>query len=266
VVTHPEGTKNDVDILISIPSEEEFKRIIEFRISRMLPGEIQGRLHLLTEEKGGLSPFTSYLALYRLVMERIPDAEIVKMGEGLDLEAEIRLRTKDVKKQKKEAEKALKSNRITPGEFHLMTKPVRGYYPGKAQTLNLFLDIYDEHYEYPSLSSKKFDGEHLLISKLENDIIIHSEDGKVIEWLSNLKNEVKTLNPEICVLEAELENWDYAKKQHYPRETVTTSVTEDNYTANIFDILYYKGEIPDELFEEIEIFDKDKEEWKKKYL
>jgi hypothetical protein len=265
IVIHPEGTKNDIDILLSIPTEEELKRIIEFRLGRMLPEKIQSRLHLLTEEKGGMSPFTDYIGLYRLIMERIPDAEIVKMEE-LDLGAEIRLRNKGVEKQKKEAKKALKLDKITPGEFWLMMKCVRGYYPGEAQTLKLFLDIYDEHYEFPSLSSKKYNGEHLLISKLEDDIIIHSEDGKILEKLPNLKNEVKTLKPKVCVLEAELEKWNYSTGQYYPRETVHTGVTEDNYTANVFDILYYKGEIPEDLFEEIGIFDKDKEEWKRKYL
>jgi len=81
IVTHPEGTKNDIDILLSIPSEKELKRILEFRLYRMLPEKLQKRIQLLTEEKGGLSPFTDYLPLYRLVMERIPDAKIVKMAE-----------------------------------------------------------------------------------------------------------------------------------------------------------------------------------------
>lgn len=266
VITHKDsGTKGDIDVLITAPSKEELERVISFRISRMVPEELRKRLHLLCEERGGLSPFTDYLNLYKLVMERIPDGEIVKMGEILDVEAEIRLRTKNVEKQIKEAEKALKLNKITPGEFHLMPKPVRGYYPSKAQTLNLFLDIYDKYYEFPSLSSKKFDGERIGIHKSGDKIKIFSEDGEVLEKLPNLKNEVKTLKPEITVLEAELENWAYPD-QHLPRESVSTGIAEDNFVANVFDILYFKGEIPDELYEEIKTYDEDKEEWKKKYL
>lgn len=266
VITHKDdGTKGDVDVLITAPNKEELERVISFRLSRMVPEKLRERLHLLCEEKGGLSPFTDFLSLYRLVMERIPDSEVVRMGEGLDIEAEIRLRTKGTEKQAKEAEKALKLDKITSGEFHLMPKPVRGYYPGKAQTLGLFLDIYDKHYEYPSLSSKKFDGEHISIHKLGDKIKVFSEDGEVLEKLPNLKDEVKTLKPEIAVLEAELERWDYPD-QHLPRETVNTRVEEDNFTANVFDILYYKGEVPDDLWEEIQTFDRDKKEWEKNYL
>ncbi|TET67577.1 MAG: hypothetical protein E3J56_12710 [Candidatus Aminicenantes bacterium] len=268
IVTHSkDGTENDIDVLINIPSQEELERIIQFRIYRMFPEGLRERLHLLCEEKGGLSPFTDFLPLFKLVMERISEAEIVEMGEEeIDLFGEIRLRTKNVEKQIKEAEKALKSDKITPGEFWLMAKPVRAYYPDKAQSIDLFLDIYDEHYEYPSLSSKKYDGEHLSVHKIGDKVKIFSEDGKVLPELPNLKKEITELKPEVCVLEAELENWDYTDKNHLPRETVHTGVKDDNFTANVFDVLYYKGEVPDELWKEIEIYDKNKEEWKQKYI
>ena len=268
VVEHPEkGTVGDVDILINVPSQDELERIITFRLNRMFPPGMRDRLHLILEKKGGLSPFTNNFGLFRLKLERIPDAEIQEMMEDIDDPfAEIRLRTKNVEKQKKEAEKALKSDKITPGEFWLMAKPVRGYYPDKAQTTELFLDIYDKHYKYPSLSSKKFDGEHLSVHKIKDKVKVFSEDGKVLHGLLNLKKEVSGLKPEVCVLEVELEKWDYAKKNHYPRETVHTGVKNDNFTANAFDILYYEGEVPDELWEEIQAYDEDKKEWEKKYL
>jgi len=261
IIEHPkEGTPNDVDILISLPDQEELARIVLFRLSRMFPEELRSRLHLLLEEKGYVGPFTDSLPIFRLVLERIPDAEIEKM-------AEIKLRTKETEQQEIQAQKALKNDRITPGEFWLMTKCLRGYYPGQAQTLDLFLDIYDQHYEYPALSSKKYDGEHIAIHKIDSQVTIHSEDGSLLEKLPNLKSEIKTLKPEICVLEAELENWNYKEKQHYPRESVSTGIEDDMFTANVFDCLYFKGEIPDALDEEINFFDKEGlEKWREKYL
>jgi len=148
IITHPEGTKNDADILLTIPSEEELKRIIEFRIHRMFPKNLQNRLQLLTEEKGGMSPFTSYLPLYRLIMERIPDAEIVKMEEldvgELDVKAEIKLRTKNTNKQQAEANKAAKNDKVTFNEFILAMKPKRGFLPGQAQSLESFLSLWTD--------------------------------------------------------------------------------------------------------------------------
>jgi len=268
VAEHPEeGTQGDADILINLPSREEIERIVLFRIDRMFPLEMRDRLHLILETKKGLSPFTNNLPLFRLIVERIPDAEIQEMMEDMeDAFAEIKLKTKNVETERRQAEKALKSDKVTPGEFWLMAKPVRGYYPDKAQTIELFLDIYDKYYDYPALSSKKYDGEHISVHKVGNTVKVFSEDGKVLQKLPNLKKEVSELKPEICVLEAELENWDYVGKNHYPRETVHTGVKDDNFTANVFDILYYKGEIPDELWEEIQVYDKSKEKWKEQYL
>lgn len=261
VAEHPEeGTQNDADILISVPTQEELEEIIKFRLYRMVDTKLRNRLHFLAETKGYVGPFTDSLALYRLKLERIPDTEIEEM-------VEISLRTKGTEKQEKEANKALRSKKITPGEFFLMAKPVRGYYPSEPQTLDLFLDIYEKYYEYPALSSKKFDGEHISIQRIGKKTEIFSEDGSAITGLNNLKNEVQNLRPEVCVIEAELEKWDYEIGSHYPRETVDTGVENDQFTANVFDCLYYKGEIPDELYEEMKFFEKEgKEKWKEKYL
>lgn len=261
IVERP-STEGDVDILISIP--EDLEQIIEFRISRMFPSKIRPRLHFLCENQRP-SPFTDNLPLFRLKMERIPDAKIQRMSE--EEWAEVRLRTKGTEKQKAQAEKAIKNNEITPGEFYLHSKPIRGYHANKRQSIDLFLDIYDKHYTYPALSSKKYDGECIEIHRLKDRVVIYSEDGSILNRLLNLKKELKALSPETFVLEAELERWDYGSGLHYPRETVNTNEMNDQFTANVFDILYFKGSIPDKLFEEIECYQKEgKEKWKEKYL
>lgn len=259
-IAEQKSVKNDADFLISLPEKQELERIIKFRISRSFPFDIRDRLHFLCEQKGYIGAFTDNLPLYRLFVERIPDQEIMKM-------AEVRLRTKESGKYKAQAEKAIEKDEITPGEFYLPVKPVRGYLPGKEQTLGLFLDLYDTHYHYPALSSKKFDGMHLEIHKDGDKVTIFSEDGSLLEKLPELKKEITGLLPDKCVIEGELELWNYKIGQHLPRETVNPEVEDDSfYTTNIFECLYFEGKIPKELKDECEIWNRNPEEWKSVYL
>jgi len=159
------------------------------------------------------------------------------------------------------------NDKITPGEFWLMVKPVRGYYPGMHQTVDLFLDIYEKHYGFPALSSKKYDGEHLSLHKIEDKIVIYSEEGSLLGELNNLRSRLRELPAETIVLECELEHWNYKKGQHYPRESVNTHVKDDHYTANVFDCVYFKGKIPAKLYEEIQCFEHEgPQAWKDRYL
>lgn len=259
IVEQPYVT-NDVDILICTPSQEELERIIKFRISRSFPPEMRNRLHLLCEHKGALGPFTNCLPLYRLLVERIPDQEILKM-------AEVNLRIKDAAKYQSQAEKAIEKNQLTVGEFYLPVKPVRGYYPGKSQTIDLFLDIYDKNYSYPALASKKYDGMRIEIHKNGDKVTIFSEDGSLLERLPKLRDEIKTLKPDKCILEAELERWNYKLGHHLPRETVNPDLEDDScYTANVFECLLFNGRISKKLYDEILIHDSDKERWRSEYL
>lgn len=260
------GSKNDLDILITLPTRAELEKIIMFRIARSVKPEIRKRISFLPEpNRTYVGPFTNNLPLFRLTVERIPDAEVVKMAE--EAEVKLRIKSKEAKKRTAEANKAIKDDKITPGNYYHPAKPVRGYTVGKPQTFDLFLDIYDKYYSYPSLSSKKYDGERILISKTGNRVTIFSEDGSKIDKLKNLKERIEKLKPDVCVIEGELENWNYKEKQHLPRESVNTGIDDDNFVCNIFEVLYYKGEIPDKLYAEIEYFDKEgAEKWKEKYL
>ena len=254
IITHPEGTENDVDILLSIPSEKEIKRILEFRIYRMFPEDLQNRLQLLTEERGGLSPFTDYKALYRLVMERIPDAEIVKMGENLDTNAEIRLRTKGTEKQEEEANKAAKNDKITFGEFFLPMKPKRGYLPGQAQTLEFFLSLWEDK-QFPVYSSRKADGINSLwhISK-DGKVKVYTEDGtdETSSFPQSIE-EAKKLSPgHNIILLGEAEWWKDG--QHYPREWTAGRIhkaesDEAGIVINVYDMVYFDSDIHKESFE-----------------
>ena len=261
-----DGSKNDVDILISIPTRAELEKIIMFRIARMVSPEIRKRISFLPEsEHSYVGPFTNNLPLFRLTVERIPSAEIEKMSEEAGVK--LRIKSEEVAKRTAEANKAIKNDKIAVGEYHLHAKPVRSFYPGKPQTMDLFLDIYDKYYSFPSLSSKKLDGMNTAISKIGNKVVIFSEDGTTLKKLVNLKKEIKKLKPADCVLMAELESWDFEQGMHNPRESVNPNIDDDNFVANIYDVLYYKGEIPDELYSEIKYFnDNGIEKWREKYL
>ena len=264
IVTHPEeGSENDVDLLQMFPDLDEIQRVVNFRIYRMLPPNLADRVHGLWENRGARSPFTDFLPLYRLKMERIPEAEIVHMAEG-KFTGKVRAKSSDLIRQ--QAAKAWQEDKITPGEFYLSTKPVRGYYPGKPQTMDLFLNIWDEFYKYPGLSSKKMDGEHLIIHKIKDKVVIYSEDGTELPKLPNLKKAVASLPPEVLVFECETEHWDYEKGQHLPRESVDTGVDFDLFTSSVFDCLYFKGLVPTSLIKEVELFQRDPEAWKKQAL
>jgi len=260
------GSKNDVDILISIPTREELEKIVMFRIARMVTPEIRKRIQFLPDGTHSyVGPFTSNLPLFRLSVERIPDAEVVKMAE--EEKRIIRIRSEEAGKRNKEALKAIEDDKITPSEYWKPSKPLRGMRPGEKQSIESFLDIYEEYYSYPSLSSKKLDGERLLVSKVYDDITIFSEDGSKLEKLKNLKEQLKKLLPSICVIEGELESWDFVRNLHNPRESVNTRIENDDYVFSIFECLYFKGEIPDELHDEIKYFDDNGvEAWKEKYL
>ena len=250
VVEHPEeGTVGDIDILVNVPSQDELEKIIAFRIHRMFPPEMRDRLHIIFEKKGGLSPFTNNLELFRLKLERVPDAEIQEMMEdNWDPFAEIRLRTKGTEKAAKEANKAAKEDKITFGEFFLPQKPTRGYIPGQAQTLDYFISLWKDN-QFPVYSSRKADGLHTEwhISKT-GTAKVYTEDGvdETSSFPETIKKAKELTSGNDMIFLAEVEWWD--GKQHYPREVAAGNVhkTEPNESGiivNVYDCVYYDGDI-----------------------
>lgn len=255
VVTHSkDGTEGDIDVLINIPSHEELERIIQFRIYRMFPEGLRERLHLLCEEKGGLSPFTDFLGLYRLVMERIPDAEIVKMGEE-DLYGEIVLRTKGTEKQAQEANKAAKNDKITFNKFFLPQKPCRGFIPDQAQTLEFFLSLWKDK-QFPVYSSRKADGINTIwhISK-DGKTKAYTEDGtdETSSFPETIEEAKKLAPGHSIILLAETEWWE--GNQHFPREVAAGKIhqkhpDETGIVINVYDLVYYDEDIHKKSYEE----------------
>jgi len=139
IVEH-DSTVNDCDILCSFPTEEEMQRIVDFRLFRMLPENIAHRASFLHERRGSTSPFTDCLPLYRLKLERIPDAEIIRMSESELSFAEITLRAKGAAKQEREANISMREDRVELGRYFKAMKPYKIAPPGERQSVEAFLD------------------------------------------------------------------------------------------------------------------------------
>lgn len=262
-----ESTKGDIDLLHMLPDSEELARIIDFRIYRMLPKHLADRIHACWENRGSRSPFTSFLSLYRLKYERIPGAQIEPMAEPASRGsittslkpggigppypsgfAEIKLRAKGVERQEREANRAMKLDKITAGSFFLPQKPCRGYVPGQAQTLEFFLSLWKDE-QFPVYSSKKMDGFHAIAWRIGDKITVYTEDGEnITDQIPSIVDAIKRLKPKKICLDMEVEAWK--NSQHLPREYSasllrTKEIDDSPLIGCVFDLLYYeeKGDI-----------------------
>lgn len=240
VTNKKDGSKNDIDFLISLPDSEQIKRIVSFRLNRMFPPEVRNRLSFLFENKFYHGCFTDNLPLYRLVMEPIYDAKIEKM-------AEIRLRTKGTERQAEQATDAATEDKITWGEFFLPQKPMRGYRPGEQQSIDNFLKLFNKK-NYPIFSSYKADGLHCIFHVSDNDAVVYTEDGidETSSFPQTIEKAKKLAPGHKFIVLAEVEFWK--DKQHFPREVAAGKIhkivpDEEGIIANVYDIVYFDKDI-----------------------
>ena len=249
-------TRGDCDILHMLPDADEMARIIDFRIYRMLPKELADRVHFLWEQRGARSPFTSFLPLYRLKYERIPDAQVTPMAEGLltssvqggvsaPLSFAVRLRVKGAERLEAEARRAMTEDKIHLFQFFLPQKPCRGYVPGQPQTLDFFISLWDDE-QFPVYSSKKADGFHAIAWRDKDKVIIYTEDGEEItKQVPSIVAALKRLRPDRFCLDMEIEAWKGS--QHFPREFTasilrTKEVDDSPLIGSVFDVVYFGKE------------------------
>jgi len=259
IVEH-DSTVNDCDILCSFPTEEEMQRIVDFRLFRMLPENIAHRASFLHERRGSTSPFTDCLPLYRLKLERIPDAEIIRMSESELSFAEITLRAKGAAKQEHEANISMREDRVELGRYFKAMKPYKIAPPLERQSVEAFLDAIKKEGVGPGwFGSKKFDGFRTTFH-IRKGKLIHafSDDG-----IDNIKKfpqaavEAKDLWPDRdLVLDAEVEWIDYKKRQHFPREVASSYLRrkgifdDSSLCINVFDCVYLNKDIHNSPFSE----------------
>lgn len=72
------SSKNDVDLLIKGPFDENTEHVIRFRLGRMFPPNVSERIQFLDDEMGG--PFTSHIDLYDLWLIPRRQFEIKEMS------------------------------------------------------------------------------------------------------------------------------------------------------------------------------------------
>lgn len=260
IVEH-DSTVNDCDILCSFPTEEEMQRIVDFRLFRMLPENIAHRASFLHERRGSTSPFTDCLPLYRLKLERIPDAEIIRMSESELSFAEITLRAKGAAKLEHEANISMREDRVELGRYFKAMKPYKIAPPLERQSVDAFLAAIEKEGVKPGwFSSRKADGFRTTVHIKKGKLIrAYSDDG-----IDNIKKfpqtaaEAKDLWPKMdLVLDLEVEWIDYAKKYHFPREVAASYLRrkgdfdDSHLTLNVFDCLLIDGkDIHNEPFSE----------------
>lgn len=259
IVEH-DSTVNDCDILCSFPTEEELQRIIDFRLFRMLPEDIADRASFLHEQRGSTSPFTDCLPLYRLKLERIPDAEIIRMSEAEMSFAEIVLRAKGAKKQEREANISMREDRVVLGRYFKAMKPYKIAPPLERQSIDAFLAAIEKEGIDPGwLSSKKFDGFRTTLHIKKGKLIrAYSDDGlDNTEKFPQAAAEAKDLWPDQdLVLDAEIEWLNYKRRQHMPREVAASYLRrkgvfdDSSLCINVFDCIYLDKDIHNEPFSE----------------
>jgi len=241
-------TRGDIDFLIKGPISPELRKVLEFRIYRMLPRAWWARIHFLyewDEETRGLGPFTSYLPLSNLIVEAESKPEVIQMS--LDEFGKADIIRSGGRKINEQAERSLKEDRIKPFRFFRTLKPTKPALPEQRQTFRGVVEALGaEEIQKGVLISKKFDGANSIIFRRGDRVEIWSEDGERIDKsLPQITRAVKKLKANELVLCAEIEFWK--DRQHYPREAVagqlhSKKANDSNLIANVYTCLYVDGE------------------------
>jgi len=231
-------TKGDIDILWKFPPDmpEYFKHVLEFRVGRMFKDpEIAERLHHSYDTFHG--PFTPAIPIYTLELKRInPEGKV--MEELLEKVLREKPRIEEVLP---EAEASAKEDKVKMFRFFLPLKPVRGYFPEKRQTIEMFLSLFKLE-DFPVYSSKKYDGAHHIIYRDGSKVKIISEDGEEnTERLPKTVEEILALPVKNFIALAEIELWE--GKKHLPREAITGYLhakekpDDSSVVTNIYDVV-----------------------------
>ena len=229
-----EETEGDFDILIEPISAELLENIIKFRFHRGLPEEFAERLSFLTKQEEWQGPFTDFVSLGELYF--LPKLEFRRV--------EMQMRAAPVGIQK-QAEESKERDSISIKRMFYPMKPVRGAYENQHQTIDNFVELFQEQ-PFPRLVSKKFDGNTFIFFKDGDVVRIFSDDGlENTEKLPDLVAEIKKLNSSSMIFLAEVELW--VDGMHYPRESVRSALSTkfDEWNklliANIFELVYVNG-------------------------
>jgi len=154
---------------------------------------------------------------------------------------QLRAAPKNIEQQAKQTQR---EDRISISRMFYPMKPVRGASMGEPQTIENFMRLIEKE-AYPCLTSKKFDGNTMIIFKLADEVRIYSDDGRNnTSKLPSLVSEIVKYSVTSFIALAELELW--VDGVHYPRESVRQAMSsrpqyEPHLSANIFELVYVNG-------------------------
>lgn len=232
-------TKGDIDIFIrkvlrDVP--------LEFRITRMFPRELQNRIHFIYPESDRddhLGVYTNHIPIFNEKIEIISAPELVLMSK--------------------------KCTKIELFKFCPLLKPAHGRHKGEEYEVEKLIEIVNaqpEWYEHGIYVQKKFDGVHVRCDVQRNyesgfDVKIWTEEGNdITQKLPTLRAELEKMSGgHKKVVVGELEYWESEKHQSRQQTTAiihTKEVHKDEgkVVLNVFDVLYWNGDIHKEPYKE----------------
>ena len=222
-------TKGDIDVFIRSNVEDV---ATEFRIYRMFPEEYRRRIHILypTEDNPGV--YTNYIDLFDLKLEG-RNMKHVELMSAID-----------------------ERKGVTLFRFCKLLKPAHGRFKGELYSVDSLIELVDrkpDWYEKGIYVQKKFDGVHVRCDVSGKKVKIWTEEG------NEITNKLPTLVAALgeaskghkIALVGELEFWKDAKHQSRQGTTAIihtkdTHPEEKNVRLNVFDILFYDGDVHNE--------------------
>jgi ribonuclease BN (tRNA processing enzyme) len=228
------------------------------RLVRNLVGREDIPVHWNVSSYGSNS---SYLDLFDLVL--VP--KVPSISHNDDELMRSLLLTKAIKdKAREQAERAKRSDKITPGEFFYPLKtsvdPLMGYHIGERysveQGVEFFEQLKQRHPDLPGVYiEKKLDGIFVMCHWLKDKLIVYTDGGQ--EIAENLpdtfaKQAKEAFGDHTVIVIGELELWRGGK--HVPREEAFGLAKRDEdkgeFTISLFDCVYYDEDLHKKPYQE----------------
>jgi hypothetical protein len=226
-------TEGDIDIFIRSKTEDV---ATEFRIFRMFPEDLRSRIHILypkgKDDNYGI--YTNHIDLFDLKLEG-RNVKHLELMSAIDERKGIKLFS-----------------------FSKLLKPAHGRFKGELYSIDSLIELVNKKpdwYEKGIYIQKKFDGVHVRCDISGQKVKIWTEEGnEITKKLPSLGEAlIKASKGHAMALVGELEFWK--DKTHQSRQGTTAIIhtkevhpEEGNVILNVFDILFYDGDVHNALY------------------
>jgi len=229
---------HDLDVVARV---DKMDSLLGLKLDRVFREYFDRSPHLVLEPAG---PNWPYLPLYDLVLRKKSKFEVTAIEEP-EFARRIYHQRAASEEVKRQAQATREEDKLMLFRFYLGIKPTRITLAGERQTVDRFVSYFLED-DFPVFNSKKYDGLRLLIFKDKDKVELWSEDGSELTHnMPGVVKELKALETESFIIEAELEQW--LDDIHQPRESVAAKMhtkeiePDDDLIANVFTCLYLNG-------------------------